>query len=641
MLMTSATNIKRNKYAAIDSAEVNQIISRMMTEWEWCDEDKITFIAMHGIAGGRREFSIAASTICRHIKKLQQGNNINGVQSIQAMQQFARRRIKSLIKTQKSTIGTLLLEIIEIGGKPDPTTGKRKAAKYRLNDDLIWEAHDLAHKNPNYPKNLGRAREQAAIDTAKKYQRQFDEETEKTAIGMLLILSTLASGYRLKSSSDFEQQIAKEKKKILKAASVSGAKLNHLYTARARVREGKSKPEKTETVETFSTFSLSLIQNVIDGAAVTNEEKRDFCYSLASLLEKCGQQLDAKLPAAGNALPTSNAGKGAITVEDFEIIVEDDDASPGIMHDTRKNAHDTRFTKEHGGGANSDANAAIEMIETFESVGAESFDVTITNEQGQKEDFSPKRSSNEVKADIPALLKKCEKARGNLIVRPHLSGADRRLIQLDDLDKTKIDKIGSLAFLVIETSPGNYQGWVAIEQGDKETERRLKKAIGADGSASGATRIAGSINFKSKYAPNYPRIKTVVINHSCIVSIDELARRGLLADLPPRHAPVAPRQKHSSVSSAPHRFPSYQRCLDDAPKARNHDGPDRSHADWMYCLLSSDRGFSPEAIADRLMIESEKAKEKGHDYALFTAMRAAESVESQRANAGVDPVKTR
>lgn len=640
--MTSNTKTTRDTYAAKDSAELNQIISRMMTEWGWCDEDKVTFLAMHGISGGRREFRVDASTICRHIKKLQQGNNINGVQSLQAMQQFARRRIRNLIETQKSTIDTPLLEIIEVGGKRDPNTGRRRASKYRLKDDLIWKARILAHKDKSkYMKNPGRAREQAAIDTAKKYQRQFDKEAENTSIAMLLILSTLASGYRLQSPSDFEQQIAREKKKIQKAAYVSGMKLSHLYAGIARVREGKSKPEKTETVETFSTFGLSLMQKLIEGAAVTDEEKRDFCYSLASQLEKCGQQLDAKLPAAGNAMPTSNAGKGAITVEDFEIIVEDDAASPGITHDTRKNAHDTRLTKEHGGGADLETSAAIGMIEAFESVGAASFDVTITNEQGQKEDFRAGQTSNEVKADIPALLKKCEKARVNLIVRPHLSGADRRLVQLDDLDKAKRAKIDSLAFLVIETSPGNYQEWVAIEQGDKGTERRLKKAIGADESASGATRIAGSINFKSKYAPNYPRIKTVAINRSCIVSIDELARRGLLADRPPRHAPVAPMQKRSSVSSVPHRFPSYQRCLDDAPKARNHDGPDRSKADWTYCLLSSDRGFSPEAIADRLMIESEKAKEKGREYALFTAMRAAESVESQRANAGVDTVKTR
>lgn len=498
----------------------------------------------------------------------------------------------------------------------------------------------MAHKNLDYRKNPGRAREQAAIDTAKKHQRQFDDEAENTAIGLFLILSTLASGYRLKSSLDFEQQIAKEKNKLLKTACVSGTKLSHLYNARARVQEGKSKPEKKETVESFSTFGFSLMQKLIEGAAVSDDEKRDFYHSLASLSEKFGQQLDAKLPAAGYTLPTPNGGKGQ-NIQDIEIIVEEDTASPGVMHDTRKNAHDTRLTKEHGGAANSEASASIKMIETFESVGAESFDVTITNEQGQKEDFSPEQTSDEVKADIPSLLKKCEKAKVNLIVRPHFSGSDRRLVQLDDLDKAKVAKIDSLAFLVIETSPGNYQGWVAIEQGDKETERRLKKAIGADESASGATRIAGSINFKSKYAPNYPRIKTVAINRSCTVSIDELARRGLLADLPPRHAPVAPRQKRSSFSSAPRNFPSYQRCLDDAPKARNHHGPDRSKADWMYCLLSSDRGFSPEAIADQLMIKSEKAKEKGREYALFTAMRAAESVESQRANAGVDTVKTR
>ena len=41
---------------------------------------------------------------------------------------------------------------------------------------------------------------------------------------------------------------------------------------------------------------------------------------------------------------------------------------------------------------------------------------------------------------------------------------------------------------------------------DKDFARRLRKGTGADPTASGATRVAGSLNFKDKYAPDFPRV---------------------------------------------------------------------------------------------------------------------------------------
>ena len=62
-------------------------------------------------------------------------------------------------------------------------------------------------------------------------------------------------------------------------------------------------------------------------------------------------------------------------------------------------------------------------------------------------------------------------------------------------------------FLALETSPGNYQAWLALSGNeDKDFARRLRKGVGADATASGATRVAGSLNFKDKYAPNFPRV---------------------------------------------------------------------------------------------------------------------------------------
>jgi hypothetical protein len=56
-------------------------------------------------------------------------------------------------------------------------------------------------------------------------------------------------------------------------------------------------------------------------------------------------------------------------------------------------------------------------------------------------------------------------------------------------------------------SPGNFQAWLALPGAeDKDFARRLRKGTGADTTASGATRVAGSLNFKDKYAPHFPRV---------------------------------------------------------------------------------------------------------------------------------------
>ena len=72
------------------------------------------------------------------------------------------------------------------------------------------------------------------------------------------------------------------------------------------------------------------------------------------------------------------------------------------------------------------------------------------------------------------------------------------------------------------------------------------------------------------------------------------------------------------------------RCLANAPTARNHKGKDRSAADFEFCLISIDRGWSAEATADQLMVESEKAQSIGRGYAFHTAKRAAEIVSANR-----------
>jgi len=99
----------------------------------------------------------------------------------------------------------------------------------------------------------------------------------------------------------------------------------------------------------------------------------------------------------------------------------------------------------------------------------------------------------------------------NLIMRPF--GSNTAFIQLDDLAPEQLDRLHNAACIIHATSPGNYQAWIAAtgvpagKEELKEFMRRVRKAVeGYDKSASGATRVAGTENFKLKYAPNYPTV---------------------------------------------------------------------------------------------------------------------------------------
>jgi hypothetical protein len=268
------------------------------------------------------------------------------------------------------------------------------------------------------------------------------------------------------------------------------------------------------------------------------------------------------------------------------------------------------------------------MLDLFQGLGVQCVSLTFTDDTGRKVAFRRNRSIELLRNELPSLLfTSCEKSL-NVIVRP-IAACTLSLIQLDDLSASQLDRVRRFSFLVLETSPEHFQAWVAVSDASPETIRRVKKATGADLNASGATRLAGSYNFKAKYAPDYPRVRLHTIAPLHAVTVGELDRAGLIA--PEEHAPCAPR--HAPTHRRRHRllvWPSYARCLADAPRARNHEGKDRSAADFNFCLISIDRGWSVEATATQLIAESDKAKSIGYNYALFTAKRAASVVSSNR-----------
>jgi hypothetical protein len=186
----------------------------------------------------------------------------------------------------------------------------------------------------------------------------------------------------------------------------------------------------------------------------------------------------------------------------------------------------------------------------------------------------------------------------NVIVRPH--GPTVSFVQLDDMKSGTMERLAPAVFLALETSPGNFQAWVALDgREDKDFARRLRKGTGADDTASGATRVAGSLNFKEKYAPNFPRVAVAAIQAGRKASAAELERFGVVS--PPEAAArptVAP--KRSYAASGRRRWPSYARCVEGAPLNHGGTGPDVSRADFVWCMTAISWGWSVADTAEQM-----------------------------------------
>ena len=278
--------------------------------------------------------------------------------------------------------------------------------------------------------------------------------------------------------------------------------------------------------------------------------------------------------------------------------------------------------RRNTGGAVSGAGQAQEMLDAFASVGADRFDLTFTDAAGSKVGFRGNRSLGQLHTTIPAILDTAAEVQHNVIVRPRSAGAT--LIQLDDLGEDAAGRLRPVSFLVLRTSPGNYQAWVAVADADADFAKRLRKGTGADLTASGATRVSGSVNFKDKYAPAFPRVETVHARPGQVVSRADLEALGLVT-LAEKAVPALARTSLRRPDAKG--WPSYRRCVENAPPVRGGGRADISRADFTFCLLAIDWGWGIEETAARLMLESGKAQENGEAYALRTARNAAAAVE--------------
>jgi hypothetical protein len=261
--------------------------------------------------------------------------------------------------------------------------------------------------------------------------------------------------------------------------------------------------------------------------------------------------------------------------------------------------------KEQGNSGGGDVTEATLALEAFDSVGAFVYEVTLKDEATGKVTFHDKLDRSDLKKRLREFVGRTEQRAESFIIRPH-GGA---FIQLDDCSPEVVKRFEPYAFLIFETSPGNYQVWFAFNSEGSEEElksirSRLLAALegtGANGGAFGAMRWPGSINRKP--SRNGFRVRLHRVNLEAICSLAELGEAGLLASLPPTPTtrPVVSRWFRSTSSSRP--FPSYDQCLD-------VKGGDRSKADASFLKLCELRGFSMAEATAELERVSERAQEE-------------------------------
>jgi hypothetical protein len=268
---------------------------------------------------------------------------------------------------------------------------------------------------------------------------------------------------------------------------------------------------------------------------------------------------------------------------------------------------------------------AVATLQAFGSAGAARFDVTLTDIEGKKADngYQSGQTAEALCRSMGARLEAATRQVRNLIIRPRSTAAT--LIQLDDLDRERARRMAPYGFLVLQTSPGNFQVWVAVNDPPAGFALRLKRGIEADPSASGATKIAGSLNFKTKYQPDFPLVAIAHINPGNTSTAGALDRAGFVA--PPPQQPPASVPRKLPVQQ---RWPDYQQALRGAPLRLDGSGPDRSLADFFWCKWAAERGWGIEEIANKLVQVSEKAQERvrrgDEGYPLLTARKAAAAV---------------
>ena len=122
--------------------------------------------------------------------------------------------------------------------------------------------------------------------------------------------------------------------------------------------------------------------------------------------------------------------------------------------------------------------------------------------------------------------------------------------------------------------------------------------------------MAGTVNYKRAYEPNFPTVRIAEAAPDRVMTKGRLEAMGLVAATEPE-IPTRPFTERTSPAARKKIWPDYARTLAGAPPSRDGSGPDRSMADFTWCMTAIDWGWSIEETAMKLPEVSEKAPAAG------------------------------
>jgi hypothetical protein len=286
----------------------------------------------------------------------------------------------------------------------------------------------------------------------------------------------------------------------------------------------------------------------------------------------------------------------------------------------------------------------IAALDVFESVGASDFEVTHLHDPSpandKKREYEPVDGAT-FRENLETYLEmnRKEQAGGeywSMAVRPRSERVT--FWQVDEATRATCGRYRAVSFLQIETSPDNYQCWLAIsdelekEELDAARKRLLSvvKRTGGNGGSFGALRWPGSRNQKPirKQADgSQPIVRIVYSEMGRVTTIAELEELGLLA--PPVEKAERPNFK-VCANKVPTKWPSWEQELGYCRLKESGD-PDRSEADFRWCRTAFLWGWSDTDVAAELRNVSPKARNETKHYINVTVEAALAAVDGRAA----------
>jgi hypothetical protein len=413
-----------------------------------------------------------------------------------------------------------------------------------------------------------------------------------------------------------------------------------LLAGAAATRMGQDKPKRQQSVEHTLKQTLGMMRSLRKKLEADGYDHDLTFQTLSELAVEAMNDMGGK---SDPPLTVNHGGIGILAPRDYSSSLGLNSSSGrGVNFDPPLGP---RVSDLEGSSERSIAvplGVQLEDIEAFESVGCMSFDLSLTTEDKVGRGYFPGLSADELKQKLTEIFDMAERDCLNTIIRPHVDQDSpiASLIQLDDLHEEKVKRVAKLAFRIIETSPGNYQAFVA---GDfyEGMRGRLISGIGADAGANGWTRIAGSLNVKAgRRQPDggYPRVRSAGSEFGAepgrITNGPQLQQAGLLNECSAEggqqrsgveKSTAAPRPPSRLKPRGKKRpgFPDYQKVTKHAAAARTDAAQDRSVHDFVWAFIAADWGRSEEETIEELLRVSPKAQEKGgRKYAERTVAKA-------------------